>query len=301
MKFTIGTDVEFFIQNPNGEIVPSQGLIGTDDLGTKRNPIQTMYGTLQRDNVAVEFATPVCNSCDEFIAAIRMGLINALNFLPPNYTLVALPSTHFEKEQLEHPEAGQFGCDPDYSAWGGGRKNKKPYSADVTLRSAGMHIHCGHSCLNDKEDKIKFIRWMDFCFLPSVIIDSSPAAIKRKELYGKAGAYRPTSYGAEYRSLSNIWAASPVYAEFAYYCTSAALSFTYGKAETEQYLYHTAKEFRKICNSADLKGAIIELYSSWLPEMIFFPSEGFIYEFETLLTKALSHKVKSLKEEWRIK
>ena len=43
----------------------------------------------------------------------------------------------------------------------------------------------------------------------STTLDNSPAAIKRRELYGKAGSHRPTDYGVEYRVLSNYWMKSP--------------------------------------------------------------------------------------------
>ncbi len=41
-----------------------------------------------------------------------------------------------------------------------------------------------------------------FLGLPSAGADKQG---KRRELYGKAGRYRPTSYGIEYRVLSNYW------------------------------------------------------------------------------------------------
>lgn len=300
VNFTIGTDIEFFIKDPEGNLVPSQGLLGTEECGTKRNPIRTVYGTLQRDNVAVEFATPICNSCKEFLSAIRFGIINALNYLPHGYTLEAIPSANFQPYQLETAEAGQFGCDPDYSAWAGGRKNHKPRSNDKTLRSAGMHIHVGSELLNEKKDKIRFVKWMDYAFLPSIFLDRSPASIKRKELYGKAGAYRPTSYGAEYRSLSNFWVSSPVYAEFAYMLTEAALRSAgyYDEnrvpPEDENIIFLTSKEYVKAFNTCDIGTAVAEFYVNWL--------EFFTTFFESsYIDRALMYKPKSLKQEWRIK
>jgi len=33
--------------------------------------------------------------------------------------------------------------------------------------------------------------------------------MRRRELYGAAGAYRPKKYGVEYRTMSNFWLRSP--------------------------------------------------------------------------------------------
>jgi len=38
--------------------------------------------------------------------------------------------------------------------------------------------------------------------VPSVLMDKGEL---RKQLYGKAGAYRMKPYGVEYRTLSNFW------------------------------------------------------------------------------------------------
>ena len=39
---------------------------------------------------------------------------------------------------------------------------------------------------------------------------------KRRELYGKAGAYRVKPYGVEYRVLSNFWLKSPALMQWVY-------------------------------------------------------------------------------------
>ena len=47
-----------------------------------------------------------------------------------------------------------------------------------------------------------------FCGIPSVLLDRENNQKSRRELYGKAGSYRYTTYGLEYRTLSNFWALS---------------------------------------------------------------------------------------------
>ena len=123
MKFTVGSDVEFFVYNPEGKLVPSQGLLGDDEHGTKHNPLKFDGFTLQRDNVAIEFATPICRNKKEFVSAIRDGIKLIMRTIPAGYTIKAVPSVVFTPDQLEHPEAMEFGCDPDFNAWKKGRVN----------------------------------------------------------------------------------------------------------------------------------------------------------------------------------
>lgn len=80
-----------------------------------------------------------------------------------------------------------------------------------TLRSFGGHVHFGwlqggYDFLTDEEGKQELIRVLDCTAgLWSLQNDNSPGHKRRRELYGKAGCFRPTSYGVEYRVLSNFW------------------------------------------------------------------------------------------------
>lgn len=258
MKFTIGSDIEFFVYDREGGLAPSQGLIGDDEKGTKHNPITDGGFTFQRDNVAVEFATPVCHSRKEYVQAIRKGILKLHAMIPEGYSLKAIPSAVFEKEQLEHPEAMEFGCDPDFNAWKKGRVNPKPYSDNVCLRTAGFHIHVGHKDLNTKEMKEKFIRNMDRLLgVFSILVDRSPESAMRKELYGKAGAFRPTPYGCEYRTLSSFWASHPKYVEIAYNLTKVALISTiYEDEYTDQTQKNFESKIENIINTNNLLKSI---------------------------------------------
>lgn len=88
---------------------------------------------------------------------------------------------------------------PDYNVYTE-KKNKKPNAKDQNLRSAGFHIHLGYDHPTIQES-LRMIKLLDiFLGIPSVIIDPDK---KRRELYGKAGAFRLTAYGMEYRTLSS--------------------------------------------------------------------------------------------------
>lgn len=98
---------------------------------------------------------------------------------------------------MNDPRAHIFGCEPDFDAWTKD-VNKKPNPPHPLMRSAGGHIH-----VETQKDALDVIRAMDlFLGVPSVLMDDGEM---RKQLYGKAGAFRAKPYGVEYRTLSNFW------------------------------------------------------------------------------------------------
>lgn len=215
-KITIGTDPEFFLQT-GGRFVSAIPLIE----GTKHEPAPLPNGgTIQRDNVAVEFATDPAKDGEDFVNKVRSCMRDALDMVPSDHNLIVEPSAEFDEDQLDHPEAQEFGCDPDYNAWTV-EMNEKPWCGSSGFRSCGAHIHVGGldddgvsipglEFLVDFKGKINMIKGMDlFHGTVSAQLDNSEAAIRRRELYGKAGAHRPTEYGVEYRVLSNYWMKTP--------------------------------------------------------------------------------------------
>lgn len=212
-RVTIGTDPEFFLRNKEDNAWES----AIDIIeGTKDNPEKLPSGSaLQWDNVALEFATPPAGDVEEMIEKIRETFLDLKDKLPDNLEVVAQPSAEFSEDKLLCDEARMFGCDPDYDAWEL-MQNIPPDPDTTTLRSCGGHIHvgytegCGCEFLHDTFGKFHTIRLMDtFHGIISVVLDNSEAAIRRRELYGKAGCYRSTDYGVEYRVLSNFWLKSP--------------------------------------------------------------------------------------------
>lgn len=222
--FTIGADVELFAKKGN-KFVSAIPFIGDFENGTKYNPLRFPAGhTLQRDNVAAEFATRVATSYADFVDSIHCALKEAVDYMPSNISLSAVSSVVFAEDELQHPEAFEFGCDPDFNAWCKGNVNPKPCAMNHKLRTAGGHIHVGSPLLKSKRNKIKMIQLMDSILgIESVLLDNSKESVRRKELYGKAGAFRPTPYGVEYRPLSNFWIKSPEYVKWAYLAVEQCL------------------------------------------------------------------------------
>jgi len=216
----VGSDCEVFLKDPFGNSVPVIGLLG----GTKQNPKPVLGGkgfAVQEDNVMAEFNIPAANDITSFVTSINKitcyldDYFNELVHDKHRFLSVDIsPSCLFSPRQLDHPQAKEIGCEPDMCVWT--RKENKITSAHPLLkqmRTAGGHLHVSYTYDGKSpaefEDEVteNFIKMHDLCHgVPSVILDRDT---RRKQLYGKAGAFRFKDYGAaaghEYRVLSNFW------------------------------------------------------------------------------------------------
>jgi len=72
-----------------------------------------------------------------------------------------------------------------------------------------------------QEQQLDMIKAMDATLgLESVLLDDDT---ERKKLYGKAGCFRFTAFGIEYRSLSNFWIKSDESLQWAWKTTMKAI------------------------------------------------------------------------------
>ncbi len=203
MQILVGCDPEVFVKD-NGKFISAHNMIQ----GDKKNPFPVNKGAVQVDGMALEFNIHPAASENEFLINVE-EVFQQLRNMVPQYQLEAVPVAHFGEDymKIQPPEALELGCDPDYNGWSA-TANARP-NGDRPFRTASGHVHIGWTDGEDIKDETHFTRCchvskqMDFFLgLPSLAYDKDT---QRRELYGKAGAFRSKSYGCEYRTLSNSW------------------------------------------------------------------------------------------------
>lgn len=222
-QILLGADPELFIRNPN-----NGGFVSADDTttgpkiqGTKLEPFKVPFGAVQIDGTALEFNIDPAATQDEFIRNIA-EVRKSLGAMVPGYNVVAEPVAWFDKDyfDFEVPSSAQeLGCDPDFNGWTM-EVNPRPDPSGKPFRTASGHIHIGWTEGEDACDKDHFdqcgriARQMDYYLgIQSLLWDRDGT---RRELYGKAGAFRPKPYGMEYRVMSNRWLTSEALQRWVY-------------------------------------------------------------------------------------
>ena len=200
---TIGADPELFIINEKTKrVVSSVGRIP----GEKGNPyvaddMPAGFG-LETDNILAEFNIPPVTTGEAFVNNIeymKQYIDKYVKNIDSNLGILCAASKTVDAGQLNSEQAQLFGCDPDFNAYTE-EQNVKPEGNKTRLRSAGFHIHVGYNNPNI-DTSVMLIKYLDmYLGVPSVIKDRDK---RRRSLYGKAGCFRLTSYGCEYRVLSS--------------------------------------------------------------------------------------------------
>lgn len=106
------------------------------------------------------------------------------------------------------------------------------------------HIHVGYENHNYKTN-IAIIKAMDvFLSVPLILMEPEN---KRKEMYGKAGAFRHQKHGVEYRVTSNYIFSSEELMRWAYKQTIRAIKFVNSDA------FKTFTDFGRVSLAIDSK------------------------------------------------
>lgn len=249
MDIKIGADPELFVKK-GGVLVSGHNLVK----GTKKRPFKVVDGAVQVDGIALEFNIDPASSKGQFLHNVE-SVMKQLAGMVPGYefstSCVAELDPAFQKSLPK--SVLRLGCDPDYNAWT--RMPNPTPDVRKPIRTAAGHVHIGWTNKQDVTDGRHFhqcvdvIRQMDiFLGLPSVIWDQENKI--RMNLYGKAGTFRPKSYGAEYRVLSNKWIFNKSITSWVYDRVIEGMS-TLGKG----FIDKIGKEARKTIDSMDALSA----------------------------------------------
>ena len=212
-QYLFGADPELFLVDQDGLFKSAHNIIP----GSKMNPTGVLCGAIQPDGVAAEFNVNPSKTAEEFrsnILSVLREMQSRIDSKGKGLKLHVTPVAHFEKAYFRKlpKKAKLLGCEPDFNAWEEGRQNPSP-STKETFRTGAGHLHVGWtdgvSSTDDAHlfDCLEMVKQLDsVLYFSSLLWDDNE---KRRQLYGKIGAYRPKSYGVEYRPLSNAWVADP--------------------------------------------------------------------------------------------
>lgn len=222
MTATIGTDPEYLLQH-EGKLVSAIGKIqGNKEERICRNGHQIFY-----DNVLAEIAIKPAKEKNEFNENVRSGLQELMKIIAP-YEICLQAAGLFSDADLADPEAHKIACDPETCAYS--LEEEKPDKFPSNYRTAGGHIHVGHPEIVKGFNRVFTIRMMDlFVGIPSVLLDKDETSVFRRSIYGMPGRYRKTTYGIEYRTLSNFWTKSPLLTEWIYDASQFVVEFVLAK------------------------------------------------------------------------
>lgn len=139
-----GADPEMFIKNSDGTFIASCGKIG----GTKEEPMPLGVGAVQEDNVSVEFNIPPSITKVEFVNNLSAVIseIEEKFIHPMGCELSIVPSAIFSQEELAHPAAQVFGCDPDFNVYTK-ESNPRPEGIQGLVISFAFHNQHGITIL----------------------------------------------------------------------------------------------------------------------------------------------------------
>lgn len=229
MNILIGTDPELFaVDNKTGKFVSGHDMIP----GTKMFPHFVECGAVQVDGVACEFNTNPAETLGEFMGNIKTvrSILDKM-VAESGAHLVSVPTATFDLEYFETlPEDVKLlGCMPDFNAYTGD-ENIPPHT-DEPFRTGGFHLHVGWDRYLDPTDPEHFglcrnvIKQLD-----AVLFDTSKRWDNddaRRKLYGNRGAFRPKTYGVEYRSLSNACLSDEAILEWIYVASTKAIELLF--------------------------------------------------------------------------
>jgi hypothetical protein len=228
---SIGADPEAFVfDTKKEEVISAVGLIP----GTKDKPHPVKNGAIQVDGIAVEFNIDPAQTAEEFVhntESVKKQLLEYVQETSKNLNVVFADTAIFEPKYFKKipKEALVVGCDPAFITTGINhfRPLTVPDFPEYT-RYAGGHLHVGNIFHDKESDQSKQMKQSFFVqylrnygqlinnnsfktqTTNNIIKSKNTSSIKYPRVrtstnYGATGAFRPKSYGLEYRTPNNYW------------------------------------------------------------------------------------------------
>lgn len=270
----LGGDPEFFITTKRGKI-----LSACQFLPSKFNKKGVMshgrsLGKFFFDGVQGEMNIAP-SACRETLTIRIWKVLNSIKkSIGEDYKLVMKPSVVVSRAVLDRadPEAKRFGCSPDWNAYTGLQNESKLNGDTHRVRYGGGHIHIGFGkkdrMLDDPDLFLKFVILLDLILgIPMLLLDVGPAGDRRRKYYGKAGTFRETRWGVEYRQPSNIWLKSPELTSLALGLTRTAYRIMVSAVDNKLWDMVEPEEVQLVIDSSDRKGCV-EIYERIKPLLI---------------------------------
>ena len=252
MEILIGADPELFVKK-EGKFHSAHGLVP----GNKAAPFPVPDGAVQVDGMALEINPSPAKDKEQFVHNVESVLSSLREMLPHEYSFDKAVSASFDELHMrsQPKEALALGCEADFNAYE--ETQNPPPVAPKFQRTAGGHIHIGWTKDEDPMESSHFLsccqiaKQLDFFLgIPSVYLDRDGL---RKDIYGRAGGFRPKPYGMEYRVLSNFWIESKELMEFVFSQTKKA--FDLFVDQDVNYYKAYGENARGIINHNDMFGA----------------------------------------------
>lgn len=257
MKFLLGSDPEVMLIDENDNLISAIPVIH----GTKHSPTRIKNGAIQHDNVNLELGIDPAASEKEWVDRHRSVLRQITKILAKNKLRMKVQaSADFPDSELNCDEARMFGCDPDFDPYEMAVNAVPPDAAMSNLRTCGGHVHIGSDAVSiDVDHQAGTAKVMDiFLGIPSLLLDKDPTSQRRRELYGKAGAHRPKSYGVEYRAIGNFWLLNPDLSALVYKLTRDGLSAMIAGHTDGIDMYAVRRSINK--GSVDVADSILQAF-----------------------------------------
>lgn len=234
-SISLGCDPEVFVQDRkqlfNGmpRVIPAYKW-----LPSKQTPLTYICNTYRDgkifwDGVQAEFTTKpsycIQYTVDSIHTALKRIHTEATKYCADAEVTLRNVVWYPDDERMSAEEQHvRLGCAPSMNVYGIGAE-LPPDGRMLDKRMAGAHIHIGDN--NVKFSAEYFVKRLDASLgLFSVGAAAAIDDAARRRYYGLAGEFRETSYGLEYRTLSNWWLCNPAITNLIMEMTRAVINFS---------------------------------------------------------------------------